>query len=207
MTESDRRRPLEGVVVVEVAGGAAAAYCGRMLADAGATVVLAEASPGQRLRGVVRVQTPLEEAWADCMSAGKRLARVADRAALEALCRDADLVLVGEASGFDACAALPRRATVELNWFGRQGPYRDWTGNDLVVQALTGMPQMAGSMEGPPVQAGDRQSTNVAGVILHRCAGRAGAARRGAAALRSVWRPTSCSAKCTCTSSSATACR
>lgn len=167
MTGSDHRRPLEGVTVVEVAGGAAAAWCGRMLADAGATVVLAEASPGQRLRGVVRVQTPLEEAWADCMSAGKRLVRVADREALEALCSDADLVLVGEASGFDASAARPRRATVELSWFGRQGPYRDWTGNDLVVQALTGMPQMAGSMEGPPVQAGDRQSTSVAGVTAY----------------------------------------
>ena len=167
MTGSDHRRPLEGVVVVEVAGGAAAAWCGRMLADAGATVVLAEASPGQRLRGLVRVPTPLEEAWADCMSAGKRLARIADREALEALCSDADLVLVGEASGFDASAARPRRATVELSWFGRQGPYRDWTGNDLVVQALTGMPQMVGSVEGPPVQAGDRQSTSVAGVTAY----------------------------------------
>ena len=167
MTESDQRRPLEGVVVVEVAGGAAAAWCGRMLADAGATVVLAEASPGRRVQGVVRVQTPLEEAWAAAMWAGKKLVQPADAGALEALCAQADLVLVGEASGVDASRLQPRRASVELNWFGRQGPYRDWTGNDLVVQALTGMPQMAGSVEGPPVQAGDRQSTSVAGVTAY----------------------------------------
>ena len=165
---TDQRLPLAGITVVEVAAGAAAAYCGRLLADAGATVILTAVSEEERLRGIVRSTSRTESAYADYLSAGKQLVpATGDAQALRRLCADADLVLVGEASSFDAASAQPRRATVGLNWFGRRGPYSDWTGNDLIVQALTGLPQMAGTVEGPPVHAGDRHSTNVAGITAY----------------------------------------
>lgn len=159
--------PLAGITVVEVGGGAAAAYCGRLLADAGATVLQAALLEAQRRHGIVRADADTEAAYADFLAAGKRIVPAGDAEALERLCAGADLVVVGEGSGFDAASARPRRATVALSWFGRRGPYAGWRGSDLVVQALTGMPQMAGKVEGPPVHAGDRHATNVGGVTAY----------------------------------------
>lgn len=159
--------PLAGITVVEVAGGAAAAYCGRLLADAGASVVVAAAGEGQPAGGLARVASPAESAYAAYLSAGKRTAVAADPQALQRLCREADLVLVGEDAGCDAGVLAPRRATLALHWFDPRGAYSGWRGNDLVVQALTGMPQMAGAVEGPPLYCGDRHSTMVAGVTAY----------------------------------------
>ena len=162
---------LSGLKVLEIAGGAAAAYCGRLLCDAGAEVSVIALNDAARLAGLVR-QAPGDEAdrrYADYLHAGKHLlACPGTPSELLALCAQADLVLVGEASGFEASHAQPRIASIALSWFGRQaGPYREWTGSDLVVQALSGMPQMAGRVEGPPTFFGDRQSTVVAGVTAY----------------------------------------
>ena len=164
---TEQGAPLAGVTVVEIEGGAAAAYCGRLLADAGASVLrVARSEPALRT-GVVRLDTPLEQAYAAWLDAGKRPVVESDPQAVQALCANADLVLIGEAAGVDAEAFTPRRASVALSWFGRHGPYRDWIGNDLIIQSLTGLPQMAGTVEGPPLQAGDRHATNVAGVTAY----------------------------------------
>ncbi len=164
-TEQDA--PLAGVTVVEIEGGAAAAYCARLLADAGARVLRVPRAEGVLRPGLVRQDAPLERAYAAWLDAGKHSVPDTDAQALRALCADVDLVLVGEAAGVDAEDFTPRRASVALSWFGRHGPYRDWIGNDLIVQALTGLPQMAGTVEGPPLQAGDRHATNVAGVTAY----------------------------------------
>ncbi len=178
---------LSGLKVLEIAGGAAAAYCGRLLCDAGADVSVIALHDASRLAGLVR--NPTNEAtkergddtsaddtdddadrrYADYLHAGKQwLPCPEDAAALLALCAQADLVIAGEASGFEAAHAQPRIASIALSWFGRQpGPYRDWAGSDLVVQALSGLPQMAGRIEGPPTFFGDRQSTVVAGVTAY----------------------------------------
>lgn len=156
--------PLDGVTVVEVGGGAAAGYCGRLLADAGATVQQLRPANAQRPTGVMRADQDLEAAYADYLAAGKRVVFADDPGSIAQLCAQADLVVVGEASDFDPALVRPRRATVALSWFGRKGAFAGWRGSDLVVQALTAMPQMAGAVEGPPVSAGDRQATTVAGV-------------------------------------------
>lgn len=161
-------RPLAGVRVVELGGGAAGAYCGRLLADAGADVVAAAVSEAVRRQGIVRDGSRAEAAYAAYLGAGKRaLPASPDAAALDVLCRDADLVIVGEHAGVDAARVSPRRASVALRWFGARGGYRHWRGCDLIVQALTGMPQMAGPVEGPPLWAGDRHASVIAGVTAY----------------------------------------
>ena len=204
---TDTPLPLAGIQVLEIGGGAAGAYCGRLLADAGATVRVTAFDEQHRLAGIVRADTPAERAYADYLGAGKhRLPAVADAAALQALSRQADLVLVGEDLGEKARAYLgavlgtaagegaastalltaPRVASIALSWFGQRGDYRHWRGSDLVVQALTGMPQMAGAVDGPPLAAGDRQTTKLAGVTAYiaACAALLGAPRRPADAPR-----------------------
>lgn len=169
--------PLTGIQVLEIGGGAAAAYCGRLLADAGATVRVSALDESRRQAGIVRADTPAERAHAAWLAAGKHaLPAVADAAALQALAAQADLVLIGEAAQAPPApgggppaplACQPRVASVALSWFGRHGLHRHWRGHDLVVQALTGMPQMAGTVDGPPLSAGDRQATMVAGVTAY----------------------------------------
>ena len=160
--------PLAGIQVIEIGGGAAGAYCGRLLADAGAQVLAIALSEAHRQAGIVRADLPTEHAYAAYLAAGKQGLPVnADAQALAALCRAADLVLVGEASGFDALLAAPKVASIALSWFGHLGERRHWQGNDLTVQALTGMPQMAGTTAGPPLAGGDRQATTLGGVTAY----------------------------------------
>ena len=182
--------PLAGIQVLEVGGGAAGAYCGRLLADAGATVRCTAFSEAVRLAGIQRADTRAERAYAAYLGAGKHTLPVpADVAALQALASQADLLLVGEATGpawgmvVTALPCQPRIARIDLSWFGQHGPRSGWQGSDLIVQALTGMPQMTGTVEGPPLAAGYRQATTLAGVTAYiaACAALVGA-QPGAAA-------------------------
>ncbi len=183
----DSPLPLAGIQVLDIGGGAAGAYCGRLLADAGATVRVTAVDETRRLAGIVRTDTPAERAYAAYLGAGKQaLPTPADAAALQAAGRDVDLVLLGEDAGMDGGLFMPRVASIALSWFGQQSDYRHWRGSDLVVQALTGMPQMAGTVDGPPLAAGDRQATTLAGVTAYiaACAALLGAHRRPAGAPR-----------------------
>ncbi len=188
---TDTPLPLAGIQVLEIGGGAAGAYCGRLLADAGATVRVTALDDRHRLAGIVRADTPAEQAYADYLGAGKlQLPALADLAALQASSRQADLVILGEAvdgsaggeAGATALLTTPRLASIDLSWFGPRGDYRHWRGSDLVVQALTGMPQMAGAVDGPPLAAGDRQATTLGGVTAYiaACAALLGASRQPA---------------------------
>ncbi len=163
--QSDNPLPLAGIQVLEIGGGAAAAYCGRLLADAGATVRCTALDDSRRLAGILRADTPAELAYASWLAAGKQL--LPATAGLATLSRHADLVIVGEESGADAESTQPRVASVDISWFGHQGALRHWRGSDLVVQAMTGMPQMAGTVDGPPLSAGDRQATLLAGITAY----------------------------------------
>jgi len=173
--------PLAGIQVLEVGGGAAGAYCGRLLADAGATVRVTALDESRRLAGIVRADTAAERAYAAYLGAGKHpLPALADAAALQAASRGADLLLLGEDAGVDAGSGMPRVASIALSWFGDRGAYPHWRGSDLVVQALTGLPQMAGPVDGPPLAAGDRQATTLGGVTAYiaACAALLGAPAR-----------------------------
>lgn len=184
---SETPLPLAGITVLEVGGGAAAAYCGRLLVDAGATVRSTAMDEARRSAGILRADTPTEHAYAAWLAAGKQvLPATADLAALSAT---ADLLIVGEDSGADAAAIAatrPRIASVDLTWFGRRGPLAHWRGSDIVVQALTGMPQMAGTVDGPPLSPGDRQATLLGGVTAYiaGCAALVGAHGKPATAPR-----------------------
>jgi crotonobetainyl-CoA:carnitine CoA-transferase CaiB-like acyl-CoA transferase len=170
--------PLQGFKVIEIGGGAAAGYCGRLLVDAGAEVGVIALSEQRRLSGIVRagaahdLSTPMHReadlAYAAYLCAGKKiLTSSPDLLALTQLCSHADLVIVGEACGVDALSLSPRIATIELSWFDKKGSCSGWQGSDLVVQALTGIPHMAGKIEGPPTYMGDRHSSSIGGVTAY----------------------------------------
>ena len=167
MTQS--QLPLSGLSVIEIGGGAAGAYCGRLLADAGAAVRVVVPSGSDSTAGIVRNDEATEAAYCAWLRAGKTLVETGnDPHEIANLCSQADLLVLGEDCDLDAALFRPRIATIELSWFGRgDGPFRDWKGNDLVIQALSGMPQMAGRTEGPPTFFGDRQAIVFGGITAY----------------------------------------
>ncbi|MGY2849066.1 crotonobetainyl-CoA:carnitine CoA-transferase CaiB-like acyl-CoA transferase [Bradyrhizobium sp. USDA 4509] len=160
-------QPLSGLKVVEIGGGAAAAYCGRLLVDAGAAVTLV-ADAERPWAGYVRGDGATETLYAHYLTAGKPVfdGKTGGHS-IESLCRDADLVLVGEDAGFDPLSVSARLGVVDISWFGERGPYSAWKGLDIVVEALTGIPHLAGDAEGPPIHSGDRHATLVAGATAY----------------------------------------
>ena len=174
------RRPLAGMTVIEIGRGAASAYCGRLLADAGASVTAVAVSDDAAIDNIVRGDSAAERAFAAYLSAGKvQPAAPLDLNSVLRLCRAADVVLVGEDSNFRAEDVDPKCAVVDLTWFGSRGAYSDWKGSDLIIQALTAMPHLAGPVDGPPLYAGDRHSTMIGGITAYIASLAGMLARRG----------------------------
>lgn len=177
-------QPLSGIKIVEIAGGAAAAYCGRLLADAGASVTLATRYPTDPGQEEIRdANDPVERLYARYLTAGKSVLDRKD-ADVAAACADADLVIVGEDADFDPSSVKPRLGVVDLTWFGARGPYCAWAGSDLVIEALTAMPHLAGDADGPPVHSGDRHATVIAGATCYLACMVAILSKRASAARR-----------------------
>jgi crotonobetainyl-CoA:carnitine CoA-transferase CaiB-like acyl-CoA transferase len=166
--QSTDLRPLAGTTVIEIGGGAASAYCGRLMADAGASVTTVTLGGATGTGNIVRANSAAERAYAAYLAADKSASTASsDLESIQRLCRTADIVVIGEDCGFRAADVHPGWATVDLTWFGRSGPFKAWKGSDLIIQALTGMPHLAGPVEGPPLYAGDRHSTMIGGVTAY----------------------------------------
>ena len=57
--------------------------------------------------------------------------------------------------GYEDCQRLnPKVIYASATGYGREGPYRDRPGQDLLVQALSGLAASTGSADGPPVPVG-----------------------------------------------------
>lgn len=159
--------PLAGVRVVELSAGIAAAYAGKLFADAGADVVLAEPASGSPLRG----EGPLF----GFLAAGKRSVPAGPGTA--ELLADVDLVLTDGAHGDLSLRRHPATTVVSVTPFGSAGPYVEdgRAVNEFVLQAMCGSIGTRGWPGEEPLQAGGRIGEWVAGVY---------AAVAGAAVLR-----------------------
>jgi crotonobetainyl-CoA:carnitine CoA-transferase CaiB-like acyl-CoA transferase len=128
--------PLTGVRVFDCVPGVLGAI-GRFLGELGAEVIRAEPpEAADRHEGTKVAGVSLAFAAANL---GKRAALVEDQAALEALVRDADILL--EAGGWDipsVRALNPALLVVSISDFGANGPWALWQASDAVLHALTG---------------------------------------------------------------------
>jgi crotonobetainyl-CoA:carnitine CoA-transferase CaiB-like acyl-CoA transferase len=169
---------LEGLRVVEIAGGIAGPYCTKLLVDLGADVTKIGPPSGDPLRfwGPFPggIPDPNKSGLFEYLNAGKRGATVDldgdTRAAGESVSqahllvdglRPGTLDLVG--LGTDTLAALnPNLVVVRISDFGQNGPLRDRDATPLTVQAAAGWVNSR-DPDRPPVQAGGRISEYVAG--------------------------------------------
>ena len=151
---------LSGVRVLELCGGVAGSYCGKLFADMGAHVTRLEPAGGDPLR-TCRLDAD-EPATAGLywhyLNAGKAGAAPSGTY---------DLIILGEDAAPQDALPTPRIATLDITWFGREGPYAKWQGSDLAVQAITGMSHPVGPADGPPYFLGEHQATLVAGVAAY----------------------------------------
>ena len=171
MTGSQPRPPLDGVRVLELADGVAAAYCGRQFALWGADVVVPEPDGGSPLRCMgphveaEACREPESLLWLT-VAANKRAISLSsacpgEDALLDLLRRadvfvtdwtDADLGRWG-LSLADLRERLPGLVLASVSPFGLDGPYVGLVGSELVVQALSGYAGLNGEKGRPPLKA------------------------------------------------------
>jgi crotonobetainyl-CoA:carnitine CoA-transferase CaiB-like acyl-CoA transferase len=156
------RAALSDLVLVELVGELAGAYCGKLFADLGADVIRLEA-PSALEAGTVPA--------AFAFNTNKRSVRVdpADHgasAAVWTLLERADIVIESGGRGTleawgtssDAVRAkFPHLVVVAISGFGIEGPYAGYRADDLVVQAVSGSLLLQGTDQQPvrlPAQLG-----------------------------------------------------
>lgn len=156
---------LTGVRVYEAPGGVAGAYCGKLFADMGAFVARASAADDPLETALLAPDLPESRGlYGRYLNAGKARAAPGDA--------PYDILILGEDTDRAGPLPTPRIATIDISWFGHDGPYADWQGSDLIAQALAGMCHPAGPVDGPPLFCGDHHATQIGGLAAY-CAGMA----------------------------------
>ena len=196
-------RPLAGLRVVDLSRELRGAYCGRLLAEYGADVVLVEPAAGNPWRhvGPFAGGAPHPERSLTFLHyyAGRRslaldVDRPAGRVALLALARTADVLIhdltpaqaTARELGAEALAGAGARLVVAaVTAFGETGPDRDCVGGDLVANAAGGLAALTGDPERAPLRPGGDQGEHI--TALHAAVAIMGAVLgrdRGAPAAR-----------------------
>jgi crotonobetainyl-CoA:carnitine CoA-transferase CaiB-like acyl-CoA transferase len=181
----DAGMPLAGTRVIEIGSGIAGAYCGKILADAGAEVYLVEPAAGDPLRrwssSAVDAGVPGPEgdgALFCYLHAGKHslapdpadpesvddLEAIIDGAAIAILNTDGG-PLAGLLDPPKGRRNRPALTIVTFSPFGRAGPWADRPAAELILQAWAGSMYTRGIPGREPLGAGGRTGEWVAGAF------------------------------------------
>lgn len=178
---AERRGPLTGMRVIELAHIMAGPVCGLMLADMGADVIKVEKMPGgDDTRRSLPPAIDGESAAFLMMNRNKRgiavnLKTEQGKDVVRRLLRDADVVIENYRRGtmerlglgYDELKKSNHRLIYcEISGFGRTGPYADRGGFDLIAQGMSGLMSITGEGPGrPPVKVGAPVSDITAGIL------------------------------------------
>lgn len=163
---------LGGMAVLDLTQGVAGPYCTRLLAGLGAEVLKVEPPMGdaaRRLGPFVHDDPHPEQSlpflYLNTSKKGLTLNLETDagRQLLCALAREVDIVVESFPPGFlpglglayeRLAADNPRLVMTSITWFGQDGPYRDYKGEEILAQALSGHLQITGEPDREPVKIG-----------------------------------------------------
>jgi len=172
--------PLAGMRVLELAQIMAGPTCGMMLADMGADVIKVEKLPGgDDARGYREPTQGGVSAPFLMLNRNKRgialdLKRDEGRAILLRLVARADVLtenyrrgtLEKLGVGYDVLARVnPGLIYCAVSGYGRDGPYADKGGFDLIAQGFAGLMSITGEPGGPPVKTGNSVADINAGLL------------------------------------------
>jgi crotonobetainyl-CoA:carnitine CoA-transferase CaiB-like acyl-CoA transferase len=174
------RGPLAGMRVLELAQIMAGPTAGMMLADMGADVVKVEKLPGgddsrgYREPRIYGVSAPFLILNRNKRGIALDLKRPQGREVLLRLVRDADVLtenyrrgtLEKLGLGYDVLAAEnPGLIYCAISGYGRDGPYADKGGFDLIAQGVAGLMSITGEPGGAPVKTGNSVADINAGIL------------------------------------------
>ncbi|MBE7559003.1 CoA transferase [bacterium] len=193
--------PLEGLLVVDFSIFLAGPSAGLRLADLGARVVKIERPDGGDLCRKLYVtnvtidgeSTIFHAINRNKLSVSANLKDAGDRARVMALVERADVLLTNFRPGVMRRLGLdyenvrernPRLVYGEVTGYGRQGPWKDLPGQDLLAQCLSGLVWWNGTSAHPPLPIGLAIADIMAGANLAQgvlaCLVRRGRTGRGA---------------------------
>jgi crotonobetainyl-CoA:carnitine CoA-transferase CaiB-like acyl-CoA transferase len=173
---------LDGIRVVDITHMYAGPYCAQWLSDMGAEVIKVEATGhGDRMRSgppTIMKDGKLSYLF---MSVNRNKRAIAvdlsteeGRLIIKQLVERADVLLVNlrattvEKLGlsFKQLSPInPRLVHASITGFGDKGPYKDLPGQDLQLQAMTGLMSITGYSDRVSVPAGDAIADAVTGII------------------------------------------
>ena len=157
-------QPLEGIKVLEFSTMITASFAAMMMAEQGAKVVKVEpVELGDPMRYLGSNKGGMSSLFANC-NRGKRALRIdlkqeSGRAAVEALAKEADVILCnyrpgvmdGLGLGSNHLRSLnPRLIYVGITGFGTEGPDKDKPAYDPIIQAQAGFPAVQGQGQDSP---------------------------------------------------------
>lgn len=171
------RRPLEGMLVLDLGQIYNGPYCGLLLGFMGARVLKIESPEGDIVRRRKRhvEPYPLVMLNSNKESVVLDLKRPEGTALFLRLARKADVVVENFAPGVMDRLGLgwevlraenPRLVYGTGTGFGLTGPYRDLPAMDVTVQAMSGIMNATGYPDRPPVKAGPAVCDFLGGVHL-----------------------------------------
>lgn len=174
-----RKRPLDGVTVIDLGQIYNGPYATFMMAMAGARVIKIEPPGGEKMRrrgavGGAMVPFAMLNSNKDFVSLNLKTAEGV--ALLKQMVARADILLENFAPGVTDRLGIGPETMLELNprliyasgtGYGSWGPYRDLLAMDLTMQAMSGAMATTGFADRPPVKAGPAICDFFAGVHLY----------------------------------------
>lgn len=165
---------LSGLTVLDLSESIAGQFCSRVMADHGAWTALIEPPGGSAIRRMPPFRGDGGESllfWH--LNGGKQsitldAADPTRRDDLIALCRDADVIVVGDREHARMLeAACPEAVVGLVTDFGGDGPYAEWTGSELIFQALSGTMYITGAADREPLYGVGHRVSYAAGLWLY----------------------------------------
>lgn len=144
---------LNDITVIEASENVAGPYCGRLLRAHGARVIKIEPESGDSSRNLLpRHKSSGKSGIYDWLNAGKEgliLDINEEKQPFATLCQSAD-ILIHNGLQIDQ-SEFPHLIQCDISWYGREGPYSQFTGNDALISSLSGSVYGVGEAQGPPV--------------------------------------------------------
>jgi len=183
VAHTDEKRPLAGVLVLDFSQFLAGPSCCLRLADLGAEVIKVERPRGGDLARQLQLADQAfgaDSALFHTINRNKKsftadLKSPADLERVKALIGGADVMVHNFRPGvmdrlgldFDTVARLnPRIVYAAISGYGAAGPWREKPGQDLLVQALSGLAWLSGDAGQGPVPVGLSMADLMAGAQL-----------------------------------------
>lgn len=179
LTRKSENKPLQGVRVIDAGNMVAAPFATVLLADFGAEVIKIEHpryGDGQRKLEPIMNDIPL---WWKSVSRNKRcitldLGKPEGAEIFKELVRGQDVVVENYRPGtfekwgigYDTLRAVePKIILLRISGFGQTGPYASRAGFGRVAEAMSGLTNLIGEPDGPPMSPGYPLGDLIAGIF------------------------------------------